>query len=171
MQGVYGIGKYSRGYETSMSLDFPVPSGQFSNVTIGSMIVDDQDLYISWKDNTDVGIAKIDYTTKYASAYMETMALADAGERHQIKTVTDVIVPFHTKPANTAITIGIDKNYAGTFTNMPVKEDAKRKIIELESPSVVDVANPRLRVGFTTSGNNSMEVEDVLFAIAPVGKK
>jgi hypothetical protein len=170
LQGIYGIGKYSRGYSTTLSLDFPMPSNEFSNVEIGSLLVDGQDLYASWKDNADVGVAKLDYTAKYNNAYIETMALAEAENRHQLKTLSDVIVPYYSKPTNTNITIGIDKNYEGTFTNMVVIDDTKRKIIELKNPSVVDVANPRLRIQFTVSNNDSMEIEDVLYGIAPVGK-
>lgn len=171
LQGIYGLGKYSRGYDTTLSLDFPVPSSEFSGVEIGSIIVDGQDLYTSWKDEEDVGVAKLDYTAKYEGAYMETMALSEAGERHQLKTLSDVIVPYYSKPASTDITIGVDKNYNGTFDDMTVLEDTKRKLVELKTPSVVDVANPRLRVGFTVNGNDSMEIEDVLYSIAPLGKK
>ena len=171
LQGIYALGKYSRGYDTTLSLDFPMPSGEFAGVEIGSIIIDGQDMYVSWKDGEDSGVAKLDYTTKYASAYIETMALSEAEERHQLKTLTDVVVPFYSKPASTNITIGVDKNYSGSFAAMTVVEDTKRKVIELKTPTVVDCANPRIRIGFTTNNNDSVEIEDVLYNIAPLGKK
>lgn len=171
LQGVYGYGSYNTNYAKSLSLDYPMPSGEFSGVTIGSILVDGDDLYVSWKDGTDVGIAKIDLTTKYASAYFETINLTPPMNRHQAKTISDVMVPYYTLPASTGVTIGVDKDYSGSFTNMEVLTDSIRKFVKLKSPSVTDTVNPRLRIGLTTNGNNSPEIEDVLFNIAPTGPK
>src|SRR5690606_28436266 len=104
-----------------------------------------------WKDAEDVGIAKLDYSNKYSSAYIETMALTPAKIRHQLKTLADVLVPYFSKPANTDVTIGIKKAYESTFADMTVVDDTKRKIVKLKSPSVPDIANPQLKIGFTVS--------------------
>lgn len=171
LQGIYGYGSYNTNYALSLSLDYPMPSGQFSGVTIGSILVDGDDLYVSWKDGTDVGVAKIDLTTKYASAYFETINLTPPMNRHQAKTISDVMVPYYELPESTGVTIGVDKDYSGLFTSMDVVDDTKRKFVKLKSPSVTDTVNPRLRIGLTTNANNSPEIEDVLFSIAPVGNK
>jgi len=102
---------------------------------------------------------------------METMLLSAPAERHQVKTLSDVIVPYYSLPANTNVTIGIKKAYEGSYTSMIVKDDTIRKTISLQSPSVKDCANPQLRVGFIVSGNTAPEIEDVVYDIAPLGKK
>lgn len=98
LQGVYGFGKYSRNYTTSLSLDFPVPTEEFSDIEIGTISVDGKDLYVAWKDSKDVGVAKLDYESKYRNAYIETMAIADSKTRHQLKTIVDAIVPYYSLP-------------------------------------------------------------------------
>lgn len=171
LQGVYGIGSYNASYPRSLSLDYPMPSGEFSGVEIGAIIIDGDDMYVSWSDGVDTGVGKVDWTAKYASAYMETIGLTPAMNRHQIKTITEVMVPYYSLSTGTNITIGVDPDYTGSFSNKTVQTDTKRKILKVQSPSVPDAANPRLRIGFTVNGNNSPEIEDVLFDIAPIANR
>jgi len=171
LQGVYGYGSYNSNYAKSLSLDFPMPSGQFAGVEIGAILTEGNDLYVAWTDGTDTGIAKIDWSNKYASAYFETLTLTQAMNRHQAKTVSDVIVPYHKLPASTGITIGINKDYDTAYTNMDVLDGTVRKVVKLKSPSTPDTINPQLRIGLTVNANDTPEIEDVLFAIASVGNK
>ena len=171
LQGIYGYGSYNSNYAKSLSLDFPMPSGQFSGVEIGAILTEGNDLYVAWKDGNDTGVAKIDWSNKYASAYFETLTLTQAMNRHQAKTVSDVIVPYHKLPASTGITIGINKDYDTAYTNMDVLDGTVRKVVKLKSPSTPDTINPQLRIGLTVNANDTPEIEDVLFAIASVGNK
>jgi len=171
LQGIYGYGSYNSNYAKSLSLDFPMPSGQFAGVEIGAILTEGNDLYVAWTDGTDTGIAKIDWSNKYASAYFETLTLTQAMNRHQAKTVSDVIVPYHKLPASTGITIGINKDYDTAYTNMDVLDGTVRKVVKLKSPSTPDTINPQLRIGLTVNANDTPEIEDVLFAIASVGNK
>ena len=171
LQGVYGYGSYNSNYAKSLSLDFPMPSGQFAGVEIGAILTEGNDLYVAWTDGTDTGIAKIDWSNKYASAHFETLTLTQAMNRHQAKTVSDVIVPYHKLPASTGITIGINKDYDTAYTNMDVLDGTVRKVVKLKSPSTPDTINPQLRIGLTVNANDTPEIEDVLFAIASVGNK
>jgi hypothetical protein len=171
LQGIYGLGKYSQGYSTSLSLDFPISTNQFDDVELGAIVVRGQDLLVSWKRSTATGVDKLDYTAKYTGAYMDTMALSAPSERHQVKTLSDAIVPYYSLPTNTGVTIGIKKSYDASFTTMTVIDDTIRKTVSLRTPSVTNCANPQLRIGFTVSGNTAPEIEDVLYDIAPIGKK
>lgn len=168
LQGVYGYGSYNSNYAKSLSLDFPMPSGQFAGVEIGVILTEGNDLYVAWRDGTDTGVAQIDWSNKYVSSYLETITLTQAMNRHQAKTVSDVIVPYHTLPTNTAVTVGVNKDYSATFTTMAVLVDSVRRVIKLKSPSVPESVNPRLRIGLTVSGNTTPEIEDVVFTIAGV---
>lgn len=163
LQGVYGFGKYSRDYPAALTLDYPLPSGEFSGVEIGAIIIDGNDLYVAWKDGVDEGVAKLDTTAKYASAYMETRTLTGGKERTRLKTLKEVEIPYYSLPASTGVTVGLDPDYGGSFDSMTVQDDTRRKIIELETPNVPDVVNPRLRIGFTVNSNDAPEIEDVLY--------
>jgi hypothetical protein len=171
LQGIYGYGSYNSNYAKSLSLDFPMASGEFANVEIGAILTDGNDLYVSWTDGIATGVAKIDWTAKYAGAYFETLALTPAMNRHQAKTVSDVMVPYHKLPASTGITIGINKDYDTSYTSMDVLDSTVRKVVKLKSPSIPDTINPQLKIGLTASGNDTPEIEDVLFATASVGTK
>lgn len=171
LQGVYGYGSYNTNYARSLSLDYPIPTSEFADVEIGVIIVDGTDMYVAYTDGTDTGVAVVDWTAKYASAYMETIQLTPSNIRHQVKTISDVLIPYFSMPANTAVTVAVNKDYTTFGSNMTVLNDSIRKILKLKSPSITDCANPRLKIGFTVDTNNAPEIEDVLFDIAPVGTK
>lgn len=171
LQGVYSLGSFSRGYAKVIDLTYPLSVGTFDGVTIGSILVVGDTFYVSWQSGASYGVDKIDYTAKYASAYIESRNLAGAGNRHQIKTLSDVHVPYYSLPASTGITIGVKKNYETNYVSMNVMTDDKRKLVKLKNPSVKDVANPQLRIGFTVNANNAPVIEDVLFDMAPIGNK
>lgn len=171
LQGVYGFGKYAPGYQVAMSLDFPVPTDEFTNVQIGSILVDGIDAWVSWQDGSDVGIAKVDYTAKYAGAYLETRVLTQGELRPQLKTLADVHVPYVELPSGTGITIGVKKAYEVSYTDKTVTDDPKRLAVRLKNPSVPNVASLQLRIGATVSGNDAPEMEDVLYDIPVSAEK
>jgi hypothetical protein len=161
LQGVYSLGRYSDDYPLALDLTFPVPSEEFEGVTIGAILVRGADIYVAWKDGEDVGIAKIDASNKYASAYIETTALSGSEDRHLLKTITETAVAYFLKPSNTGVTLSYKKAYENDFTVLASKDDTQRKLIYARL-SVPKVANPQLKVGFIVSGNNAVEIEDVL---------
>lgn len=163
LQGIYGLGSYGRNYAKTLSLDFPVPTDEFEGVSIGAIIVDDVDLYVSWKDGEDVGIAKLDWTKKY-NGYLETTALSGTKDRHLIKTLTKAVVPHLPLPENTGITLGYKKKYEASFTDMQTMEDEDR-MMTYNRDSVPKVANLQLRVGLQVNGNDTPSCEDLLVGI------
>jgi hypothetical protein len=100
LQGVYAIGSYSEQYSKVLTLDFPVPTKEFSGVDIGAILVADGDLYVAYKTATETGVAKLG-TTRYDAAYFETRVLTPGESRHQIKTLTEALVPYAELPSNT----------------------------------------------------------------------
>lgn len=165
LQGVYGFGSHSKDYPKTLSLDFPISSGQFSGLTIGAVIVRGVDIYVAFKDGSGgVGIDKIDYTAKYATAYIETTTLTKAEERNILKTLTGVEAPYYSLPANTAITLGFKKSYESNYTQLTVKTDTQRRTM-YSTESITKIANPQIKIGFTVSSNNGPEIEDVLYGL------
>lgn len=169
LQGIYGFGSYSSRYPKALTLDYKI--GDFSNLEIGVLLKDGTDLYATYKTDSDVGVMKIDWDNKYEEAYLETKALSNFQNRHQLKTITEAIAPYFSLPEETSITIGHKKTYENNFTDYEMKVDTKRKIVRAETPSVPDVANPQLRLKLTVNGNNSPEFEDLLYEIGPITKR
>ena len=170
LQGVYGLGKYSKGYPTSMSLDFPMSSGEFDGVEIGAIVIDGRDMYVSWKDGEDVGVAKLDYTAKYTGAYIDTMVLSDPKTRHQLKSLTDVQVPYFSIPTDTAVAVSYKRGYESSFTSVPTRKDSKRLVV-YNASQIPEIANLQLKIVLTVDGNNAPQIEDVLYNLAPISKK
>lgn len=159
LEGVYSFGSYSKDYPKILDLSFPISSGEFTGMTIGAIIVDEADVYVAWKSGTGVGIDKLDYTAKYASAYIETVQLIPPRDRSKLKTLNEVLADYASLPANTAIGFSYDKNYTGSYTSMTEKTDTKLAQVRAKE-SVPEIGALQLRIDFTVSSNNAPEVEN-----------
>jgi hypothetical protein len=163
LQGVYGFGAYSRDYNKTLSLDFPTPSTTFAGLTIGGIITDGANMWVAYKDASNVGIAKLSYTTKYNGAYIETTMLIPSTKRSDISSVSRYFVDYVSLPASTGVTIGIKTKYDTTYTTLTQKNDIIRMQIRADH-STPQIANLQIRYTFTTNANNSPEIEN--FAIS-----
>lgn len=162
LQGVYGFGGYSRDYAKTLSLDFPVSTGEFSSVSIGAIVTDGPDMWVAWSDGVDSGVAKLDYTTKYGDAYIETTMLKALKERSDITSVERYFCDYVSLPASTDMTIGVKSKYEASFKTLTSNNDAKRMQVRAEH-NTPQIANLQIRYGFTTNANDSPEIEN--FAI------
>jgi hypothetical protein len=160
LQGVYGFGSYGVGYPKTLSLDFPIPTNVFEGVEIGSMVADGADLYVSYKDATDVGVAKLDWANKYNGAYLETNALMGTENRSDFTNIDAVNVDYTDLPANTGITIAYKKNYDSTFTTLSGITFPKLKQVKARE-TITDIANLILKISLTTNTNATPNVENV----------
>jgi hypothetical protein len=160
LQGVYGFGSYGAGYPKTLSLDFPIPTNVFEGVEIGSMVADGADLYVSYKDATDVGVAKLDWANKYNGAYLETNALMGTENRSDFTNIDAVNVDYTDLPTSTGITIAYKKNYDSTFTTLSGITFPKLKQVKARE-TITDIANLILKISLTTSTNSTPNVENV----------
>lgn len=163
-QGVYGFGSYSKDYPKTLSLDFPISSGEFSGVEIGAIITRGSNMWVAWKSGTSVGVDKLDYTAKYASAYLETVVLSPIKNRSEYKTLVRVHAPYASLPSSTAVVLSYSKNYAAYLTLSSVV-DALHAIVKSDK-TVPKIGNVQLRLALTVSGNNAPEVEDLQVDLA-----
>lgn len=159
LEGIYSFGSYSKDYAKILDLSFPISSGEFTGLTIGSIVVDGADVYVAWKSGTDVGVDKLDYTAKYASAYIETVQIISPRDRSRLKTLNEVLADYVSLPANTGIGFSYDKNYAGSYTAMTEKTDTKLAQVRAKE-SIPEIGALQLRIDFTVSSNNAPEVEN-----------
>lgn len=157
-QGVYCLGSYSRDYPKVLDMPYPISEGVTSSIEIGAIIVADFDLLVAWKNGSTYGVDKIDYTAKYASAYLETMMLAQ-NKRDDAKTLDQVIAFYNSLPANTGVTFSYSINGAAYVAMTPVTNSIRAAI---ESKlSVGDVGSIQIKIAFTVSGNNAPTLEAI----------
>jgi hypothetical protein len=172
LQGIYGLGSFGRGFDKTLSLDFPISAGTFDNITIGAILVKGADLMIAWKTASAAGVDKLDWSAKYASAYFETRILNEvstskgiATARHIQKTLQEVAIPYADLPANTGITMAYKKQNEANYTNLAAGKDSTEKQKLYFDQTVPKMAAPQLRASFTVSSNNAPAIEDVLVDI------
>lgn len=165
LQGVYSFGSYSKDYTKILDLTYPISSAEFSGMEIGAIIVDGADLYVAWKGAASAGVDKLDWTAKYASAYLETLQLMPAKDRVKLKTLTDFSAQYASLPSNTDITLKYERNYAGSFTTLTSVKDTKL-MQKRAHKSINEIGSLRLRADFTVSSNNAPEVEDFSYFLA-----
>jgi hypothetical protein len=173
LQGIYGLGSAGRGFDKTLSLDFPISAGTFDNITIGAILVRGADLMIAWKTASAAGVDKLDWSAKYASAYFETRILTDimtargvANARHIRKTLKEVAVPYAELPADTGITMAYKKKNESSYTNLEAGKDQTDDQKLYFRQTVPAMAAPQLRATFTVDENNAPAIEDVLVDIS-----
>jgi len=162
LQGVYSLGSYSKDYPKVMDLSYPISSRVFSSAQMGSVLVVDADLLVSYYDGSSYGVDVLDWSAKYPSAYLETMMLTPSEERGFFKTLTKFFANYSSKPASTDISFKYKKKHEASFSSaMTTIDDAELMQIRTKEGTVPKVAALQLRLDFTTSGNDAMEIESV----------
>jgi hypothetical protein len=169
LQGVYSFGSYSKDYPKVLDLSFPISSGELEGVTIGAALAIGADLYVAWKGASAAGVDRLDYTAKYASAYIETMMLSAPENRGLLKTALEACAYYASLPASTGITFGYKKKYEADYATVTPTTDAKLCAVKAKE-SIPEVANLQLRFGFTVNGNDAPEIESFDYQLSPLKK-
>lgn len=159
LQGIYGLGGYDSKYVKALSLDYPLPSNEFSGVNIGSILVNGADMYVSYKTATDVGVARIDHNNKYNGAYIETMQLTSIFERDENSVIERVIADYVSFPANTAVAIGNKTKYDTNYTDMTVITDADSMSIKTKN-NIPKIASLQIKFTLTSNANDCPVIEN-----------
>jgi hypothetical protein len=174
LQGIYGLGSFGRGFDKTLSLDFPISEDTFEGITIGAILVKGADLMVAWKTASAVGVDKLNWNAKYASAYFETRILNEistskgiANARHIRKTLKEVAVPYAELPTDTGITIAYKKKNESSYTNLEAGKDQTDDQKLYFRQTVPAMAAPQLRATFTVNENSAPAIEDVLVDIIP----
>jgi len=164
LQGVYGFGSYGKGYDKTLSLDFPIPTNAFTGVTVGAICTDGADLYVSYKDATDVGVAKLDWSNKYNGAYLETTTLISPKERSEFTNISGINADYVELPANTNISLSYKKSYENDFISLNTTPLTKLKQIKARA-TITDISNLIVKATLTTSSNTTPKVENLSIEI------
>lgn len=162
--GVYALGKKNSSYPDILTLDFPISqrsSGNFvlANIEIGSIVVTGNDILVFWVDTnsgTVYGADKLDWANKLDGAYFESRYVQP--DRDQLTVFKKFLMNYKSLPANTAITMSYDKNYAGSYTALDQITDTQR--LQVRADQSIDAASLQWKVALTTSSNDTPEMEE-----------
>jgi hypothetical protein len=158
LQGIYSYGQYSKDYNITLDLSFPISSGEFAGLEIGAIIVRGTDVYAAWKSSTAVGIDKLDWTAKYNGAYIETMVLNNAEDRSKFKSFDRAAADYIEMPTDTEVLMQYSLNY-GTYIDFEQVNDDK--LFQLRSKATVpEIGAMQLKFTFTCNGNDSPKIEN-----------
>jgi len=158
-QGVYSFGSYSKDYPKVLDLSYPVSAG-LEGIEIGAVLAVGADLLVSWYDGTNYGVDALNWSAKYASAYIETMVLTAAEIRHFLKTAIEFFANYVSLPVSTAIEFKYKKKHESAFSAaVTVIDDIKLMQIRTKEGTIPEVAALQMRIDFTVSVNNAPEVE------------
>ncbi|MBI4137443.1 hypothetical protein HY469_05265 [Candidatus Roizmanbacteria bacterium] len=157
-QGVYSLGAYSRDYPKVLDLPYPISEGVTTGLEIGAIVVADFDLLVAWKNGSTFGVDKIDYTAKYASAYIETMILFQ-NKRDVLKTMANVSAFYNSLPASTGITFSYSINGAAYVAMTSVTNSDLNEI--RAQLSAGGIGSLQIKMAFTVSSNDAPVIEAI----------
>jgi hypothetical protein len=169
-QGVYAYGRYSKDYNVTMDLSFPLSCHMFSDIEIGAIIVNGFDLMISFKSETaGVGVDRIDWTAKYESAFIESMVLLGPADRARLKNVDMIKADYYNLPENTGLEFSFSNNYQG-FDDLEPQQKVNEKLYQVHAKATQpEVGAAQVMFEFNVDGNNGPEVEN--FHVKFVGEE
>jgi len=154
-QGVYSVGQYDRNYPMALNLEYAISHGSIQDIEIGTLCSSGTLLMVGWKAGTSYGIDEINWGNKYASAYVKTLAVG--GNRFNQKEFKNYNIDYKSKPTGTDITLNAYKNYGTTANTITLDNQSDYNKMSVDSSLEAGVA--QFKIGLTTSGNSSPEVE------------
>jgi len=158
-QGIYTLGNYSADYPRVLSgVEYVISPDKVASVELGAILTEGNDMYVAWKDGSTYGIDKLDYSNKYASAYIESRVLMASS--HELANLVKAFANYRSLPSGTDVTISYDANYTGSYTPMGAAvTDTNLKQIRAED--TVDGRVFQIKWAFTVSNNDAPEVDQL----------
>lgn len=159
LQGIYSLGQHDRNYPIALNLEYVISADTLTNTNIGALLTIGGDLFVSWSNAAAAGIDMLDWSNKYASAYIEQLVIG--GDRQKSKIFKDYVINYKSKPTNTDLVLSYSKNY-GDFISIPLRDKSTdyKMIGEVDIPC----GALQLRLDFKTSGNNAPIVDGIYAA-------
>lgn len=184
-QGIYCFGRYAANYPTTLDLSFPISERSdeeddtsiiLNNVEIGSILVDEFDVFVSWRltngEMVKVGIDILDWENKLNGAYMQTRVMVIDRANHN--NFCDFEVATASLPEDCNVIVTTRVNYEDDpdtgeelFRDVQARVDYGNKLIGISK--VVPANTMELKYKFITSGNDSPMVESAAASIKPNG--
>ena len=161
LQGVYSFGSYDKNYIKTLDLSFPV-SGGLESVEIGSILSVGNDLFVSWKSASAVGVDKLNWSAKYQSAYLETGILTPPETRSFLKNTKKIIANYaKILPASCGLVFKYKSKYDTSYSSAMTSVKDTNLVQERVEEIIPDVAALQIRIEFTVNNNDAPEVETI----------
>lgn len=157
-QGIYSLGSYSRDYPKVLDLTFVISEDVTSTIEIGAVLVSGLDVFAAWKNGSTYGVDRIDYTAKYASAYLETTMLYRE-KRDKLKTIGELFALYETLPSGTSLTFSYKKNH-GSYVSMTSVTDSVLQKVRAEL-AIDSIGAFQAKLAFGVSSNDAPTVEAI----------
>ena len=156
-QGVYSLGRYDKNYPLALNLEFIPSPDKTASIEIGILHSIGSKLLVSWKDGATYGIDELDFTAKYASAYITTRVLGK--DRFTPKSFKKYWVGYKSKPTSTDIVMKYIKNYQTTPTTLTTRVKTDEQLIEADEQ--LDGGTLQIKLEFTVNGDDAPSVEEI----------
>ena len=154
-QGLYTLGRYSNDYPRVMNgPEYVISQDKVANIEIGAIIVEGNNMYMAWKDGTTYGVDKVDYSLKYASAYLETMVISPDPEF--ISTLGKCFADYVSLPASTSITFSYKVNH-GSYVALVSVDDTVNFLVYAEENIQGRVF--QIKLAFGVNLNDAPQIE------------
>jgi len=122
--GIYGLATVNpRLYNRVLTLEY-IPSSTSDTLEIGAMASQGNNLFVSWKNGSSYGVDNIDYTTRYAGAYLESRVIHL--DRSESNIYTQFVIGYVTMPTNCSVQAYVKQNYATSWTEIVLSKDVIR---------------------------------------------
>ena len=155
-QGIYSFGNYSKDYPVVLSgPDFIISENVVEAVTIGAIIVDGQDLYVSWAEGADFAVDQLNYSVKYGAAFLETPRITLDAEK--LVTLYRFFANYQSLPSGTSLAFLYKKNNDASYNALTEVDDTN--IAQVYAEEAVEARAIQFRIEFTVSSNNAPVVE------------
>lgn len=163
-QGIYSFGNYSKDYPRVISgPDWIISEDVVAGISIGSILVDGANLYVSWQNGSNYGVDKLNYSTKYTSAYLETLRITPDVIGNT--TTYRIFANYQSLPSGTTLTFKYKKNNDTSYTSMTTINDTVNA--RLYAELTMDIRALQFRIEFTISSNNAPVIEALGFELVP----
>lgn len=162
-QGVYSLARTNRNYPFVLNLEFPLSTGNLSNVQIGTIVPISADQFlVSWKDSNGsvtYGIDVLDLSNKVPNAYFITRVIM--AKRSELLTYGLVNSCYRSLPDGTSIEVSKKVNSDTDFSSpITSRTDAKR-MLQATQVDINDATRVQVKAALNANGNDAPEVEVV----------
>lgn len=162
--GVYTFGsKDKEKFPISLNCEYAISTNEVDGIEIGAVSTEGSNLFVAWKDKagTTFGMDIIDFSNKYASAFIELLVIRL--DRNIEKTFDRFPCNFKRMPASCSIELKQALDHATSFTSVATVNTQNDTDDDgnFDGDNVVDGKIIQLRLDFGVSSDNSPEVENL----------
>lgn len=161
-QGIYSMGNYSKDYPRVLNgPEYVISEDVVASISIGAIIIDGQNVYVSWQNDTTFGIDKLDYSNKYASAYLETLRITPDFTNQSINVRISAL--YQSLPSSTSLTFKYKLNNDSSWTSLTTVDDTINA--KLYAELSLEARCFQFRVEFTVSTNDTPIIEGIILEL------